>query len=246
MNAFFKQMAIQFKLGLRDKTLLIDFYLLPIGFYLIMGGVMSGINPTFKQTLIPSMIVFGVTMGALQGVSAPMAKLRESGTLRAYRVLGIPAGSVLLTQFLSAFLHTLIASVLILITAPVLFKAEPPKNLLSFFAVLCLFILATTAVGIFFGVIAKVHMASMLSVVVFIFSVMLSGMMFPASMLPRALLYAGRILPATFAIQAFSGWAFLQSAQIRPDLSVIILGGFAAVFGAACVYRFFRVNRESA
>lgn len=245
MSAFLRHMAIQFKLGLRDKTLLIDFYLMPILFYLIMGGVMSGINPTFRQTLIPCMIVFGVTMGALQGVSAPMAKLRESGTLRAYRVLGIPTHSVLLTEVLSTFLHTFIVSLIILITAPIFFKAGAPKNLLSYFIILALFILATTAIGLFFGVIAKVHMASMLSIMVFIFSVMLSGMMFPSSMLPGPLMYAGRVLPATFAVQAFSGWSYNLNTDVRPTVSMLILSGFCVVFGIACVYRFIKINRES-
>jgi ABC-2 type transport system permease protein len=245
MNAFLKHMLIQFKLGLRDKTLLVDFYLLPICFYLIMGGVMSSINPQFKQTLITSMIVFGVTMGALQGVSAPIAKLKESGTLRSYRVLGIPAPSVLLTEVLSTFLHVFFASVIILLTAPVFFKVDLPKNIPAFLVVLALFILATTAVGIFVGAIAKMHMASMLSIVIFVFSVMLSGMMFPSNMLPKALIYAGRILPATFAVQAFNGLSFDLSTDINAGLSLVILVGFSIVFGSACVLKFISINRES-
>lgn len=245
MNAFLKHMFIQFKLGLRDKTLLIDFYIVPLGFYIIMGGVMSSINPQFKQSLITSMIVFGVTMGALQGVSGPLAKLRENGTLRSYHVMGIPECSVLLSQLLGTFLHMFIVSLVILFTAPIFFKAGIPKNLILFFAVLALFILATTTIGLLLGVIASSHSATMLSTVIFVFSVMLSGMMFPSSMLPKTLMLTGRVFPATYAVQAFSGFAFGAKTDFSAALAVTVLAAIAIICGSACVVRFNKINKDS-
>ena len=245
MIAFLKHMTIQFKLGLRDKTLLIDFYIVPLGFYLIMGSVMSSINPQYMHTLITSLIAFGVTMGALQGVSAPLSKLREGGTLRSYRVIGIPEHSVLLTELLSTFLHLLIMSVIILVTAPIFFKADYPKNFILFFAVLFLFILATTAAGMLIGVIFSSHMAAMFSTVVFVFSVMVSGMMFEPSMLPKVLMYIGRILPATYAVQAFNGLAFGISTDFSAAIAISALTASGVVCGIFCVVRFIAMGRES-
>lgn len=245
MKAFLMHLYLQFKLGLRDKTLLIDFYIVPLGFYLIMGGVMSGINPLFKHTLITSMIIFAVTMGGLMGVAEPLSRLRENGTLRSYRVMGIPECSVLLTDVLGTFLHLMLVSVIILVTAPIFFKADNPKNYLLFFAVLALYILTTIAVGLLFGVLVRPHMATMLSTVVFVFSVMLSGMMFQTSLLPKSLMYLGRILPATYADQGLSGLSFGLSTNIDSVLSVTVLACICIFCGMFCTIRFIIINRES-
>ena len=245
MKAFLTHLFLQFKLGLREKTLLIDFYLVPLGFYLIMGGVMSSINPMFRQTLITSMIIFAVTMGGLMGVAEPLSKLRESGTLRSYRVMGIPARSVLLIDVLGTFLHLMLASIIILVTAPIFFKADAPKNYILFIAVLALYILTTIAVGLLFGVLARPHMATMLSTIVFVFSVMLSGMMFQTSLLPKSLMYLGRILPATYADQGLSGLSFGLTTNIDSGAAIAVLAGICVVCGIVCGIRFIKINRES-
>jgi ABC-2 type transport system permease protein len=246
MNAFTKHLFISLKLGLRDKSLLIDFYILPLAFYLIMGGVMSSINPDFKTHLVTSLVVFGVTMGALQGVSAPIAKLRESGTLRALRVLGVPSYAVLATEALGPFIHLFLSSSIILLTAPIFFKAQLPGNMPAFFALLALAIAATISVGLAFGLFFRTHMASMLSMVVSIVSVLLGGMMFPSSMLPQSFRYLSRLLPATFAVQAFSGLSFGAKTDFSAWASVLVLTLFIVIFSTASVIRFVAVNRESA
>lgn len=245
MKAFFTHLFIQFKLGLRDKTLLIDFYIVPLGFYLIMGGVMSGINPAFKATLTTSMMAFAVTMGGLQGVAEPMARLRDGGTLRSYRVLGIPARSVFLTDLIGTFFHLLIACIIILATAPVFFKAALPAHFLTFFGVTAVFILSTTSVGLLFGVLAKPHLASMLSIIVFVFSVLLSGIMFPASMLPKALQGFSRVLPATYAMKALTGLSFSRVFDPKAGVALIVLAVIGIVCACVSVRRLAGQNRAA-
>ena len=246
MKGFFTHLLIALKLGLRDKTLLIDFYILPLAFYLIMGSVMSAINPGFKTQLITSLVVFGVTMGALQGVSAPIARLRESGTLRAYRVLGVPSWAVLATETLGPFIHLFISSTIILFTAPLLFHARLPENLPAFFALLAASIAATVSVGLALGVFFRAHTAAMLSMVVSIVSVLLGGMMFPSSMLPQTFRYAGLMLPATFSVEALSGLSFGLKTDFSAWAAVLALILFFILFGTAAAARFAAVNRETA
>ena len=67
MGAFLYGVSLQWKLDIRSKTLLITCYIVPLLFFAIMGGIFASVMPEARYTLIQSMTVFGVTMGALIG-----------------------------------------------------------------------------------------------------------------------------------------------------------------------------------
>ena len=78
MNAFLYGLALQWKLDLRSKTLLITCYLVPLLFFVMMGGIFTTILPGAEETLLPAMTVFGGTMGALIGLPpSPGGNLRQ-------------------------------------------------------------------------------------------------------------------------------------------------------------------------
>jgi len=52
MNAFLNHFSFEFRTGIRNKTLLLMNYLFPLGFYTMMGLLMTGINPAFRETMI--------------------------------------------------------------------------------------------------------------------------------------------------------------------------------------------------
>ena len=60
MNAFANHFSFEFRTGMRNKTLLLMNYLFPLGFYLLMGSIMTQINPLFLDTMIPAMVVFAI------------------------------------------------------------------------------------------------------------------------------------------------------------------------------------------
>ena len=52
-------------MDIRSKTLLVTCYVVPLLFFAIMGGIFTSLMPEAKHTLIQSMTVMGVSMGAL-------------------------------------------------------------------------------------------------------------------------------------------------------------------------------------
>lgn len=54
MNAFLYGLALQWKLDLRSKTLLITCYLVPLLFFVMMGGIFTTILPGAEETLLPA------------------------------------------------------------------------------------------------------------------------------------------------------------------------------------------------
>lgn len=68
MNGFLYGAVLQWRLDLRSRTMLITCYGVPLLFFAVMGGIFTSIMPEAGDTLIASMTVFAVTMGALIGL----------------------------------------------------------------------------------------------------------------------------------------------------------------------------------
>ncbi|WP_100489321.1 ABC transporter permease [Sporolactobacillus pectinivorans] len=244
MSAFLRYLPIQLKMDVRDRSILLHFYLVPLLFFFVMGSVFTSTNPQMKATLAATMTIFAVTMGAVMGTPMPLVQMRESGTLRAFKVSGIPGGAVLAVQALSACVHLFIASLIIYFVAPSAFHADWPKATLAYFAVLVIYLLASIAVGLFIGVISKnASFASMLAMVIFLPSLLLSGMMFPTSLLPKVLQWAGRIFPATYALQAFDGFAYQMKTNLNAGGSLVIIAVIGLVLALATLFLFSRLSK---
>ncbi len=74
MSALLYGIALQFKLDIRSKSLLITCYLVPLVFFLFMGGIFASIDSSYTETLIPAMTIFTITMSALTGFPPTLAE----------------------------------------------------------------------------------------------------------------------------------------------------------------------------
>ena len=203
MKAFLYGILIQWKMNLRDKDMLIFYYAVPLAFYLFMSSIFSSIMPNASHTIIPSMTVFAISMGGILGSPYPLIEVYQSDIKKAYQIAHVPLWTILLTNILSAGLHLFITSLIIYGTAPFLFKALLPTNTVLYFISLCIFLITTLLAGSFFGL--SVNNSSQLAIitqVLFLPSVVLSGIMFPVTLLPKFLQVANKFLPATWGFDA--------------------------------------------
>lgn len=74
MSGFLYSVALQWKLDIRSKSLLITCYTVPLIFFLLMGGIFTSVMPGMKNTLIQSMMVMSVSMGAFTGLPPSLAE----------------------------------------------------------------------------------------------------------------------------------------------------------------------------
>lgn len=238
MNAFLFTASVQWKLDFRSKEMLLTYYAVPLLFFLFMGGVFTSILPEASKTLLQSMTVFGVSMGAFLGAPTPLVKLYNSEIKNAYRVGGVPLWAAAVCNFLSGLLHLFAMSLVIFIAAPLLFGAIVPDNLPRYFSVLLLFITACLLVGTALGVTVKnMSKLTMISQIVFLPSIILSGIMFPARMLPPYFVAAGNILPATW------GYIGLTQSGVWRKTTGILLGMIVALL-VYCAWKMKRISTQ--
>lgn len=199
MSAFLYGIALQLKLDIRSKTMLITCYLVPLIFFAFMGGIFTSINPESRYTLIQSMTVFVVSMGAVIGLPPSLVETYGSDIKNVYKANGVPLYLGVVTHFISAFIHLLIMCAIILVIAPVAFNAASPANLPLYFGSLAIFVAVSLSIGSILGLLCKTQSKlNMISQIIFLPSVMLSGIMFPINMLPQPLEYVGKIFPAAW------------------------------------------------
>ena len=140
MSAFLYGVGLQWKLDIRSKSLLITCYVVPLLFFAVMGGIFTSVNPAAKDTLIQSMTVMGVSMGALIGLPPSLVEIYASDIKKAYKANGVPLYLGLVSMYLSAFIHLMIMSGIIYVTAPLVFDAALPVHPLFYFGMLAVFI----------------------------------------------------------------------------------------------------------
>lgn len=237
MKAFCYGVLLQWKLDLRNRGVLLTYYAVPLVFFAFMGGVFTSIDPSAKETLIQSMTVFGVSMGALIGAPHSLVGFYAGGIKKAYQAGGIPLWTPVINNLISAFFHLLIMSIMIFFLAPPLFGAKQPEHLDVYFISIALLVLASIALSTILGVFVKsTGKLSMLSQIFFLPSIILSGIMFPVEMLPKALSLLGKAFPAA--------WAYLLMQEDFVTLSgvlpLLIITGIAA---AIVIFRLFAMQK---
>lgn len=202
MSGFLYGAALQWKLDIRSKSLLVTCYIVPLIFFLLMGGIFTSVMPEMRDTLIQSMIVMSVSMGALIGLPPSLIETYGSEVKKVYKANGIPVCLGLVTMFLSAFVHLMISCVIILFLSPILFDAALPVQLPFFLLALAIYIIVSLSVGSILGLAVRNQAKlTMIAQLVFLPSIMLSGIMFPLDLLPDFLETAGRIFPAFWGYQ---------------------------------------------
>jgi ABC-2 type transport system permease protein len=230
MGAFLYGVLLQWKLDLRNKGILLTYYVVPLVFFGFIGGIFTSITPESKESLIQSMSIFGITMGAVLGAPIPISETYGSELKRAYQVGNIPMFIPVINNLFSAFVHLFIMSTIIYLAAPVAFDASVPSSALAHFLLLAVFIVASLSIGVILGLTIKgTSRLTMASQFIFLPSLMLSGIMFPAKMLPSPLAAAGKILPATWGFEILKA-NYMEFKFISPLLIIIIISTFISIW----------------
>lgn len=189
---------------MRSRTMLITCYAVPLLFFAVMGGIFTSVMPESGETLIQSMSVFSVTMGELIGLPPSLAEIYRSDVKNAYQANGVPLSLGLFLTNISAFVHLLIMSFILYVIAPIAFDAKIPAHPGAYLVGLITLIAVSLSIASVIGLAVKdTANTSMFSILLFLPSTMLSGIMFPSDMLPKAFVMAGKLFPATW------GYAFM-------------------------------------
>lgn len=230
MKAGLAHAAFEFTNGLRDRSLLLLFYLFPLGFYVLAGALMIGLNPPFRETVIPAMVLFALMAGLLLGLPDPIVSAREAGILRTYKIHGVPRASILILPAASAIVHLAVVGAIVTLTAPLFFGAAVPQQWLGFLVAFAASAAALASLGMLIAVISGSTRETILwSQLLFLPSVMLGGLMVPSDAITGPLQTLSELLPTTYGMAAMRGLAYGEPVALAPWGSVLVLLVSAAI-----------------
>lgn len=170
------------------------------------------------------MTVFGGTMGALIGLPPSLVEIYGSDIKKVYQANGVPLSLGLVLTNLSAFLHLFLMSILLYLLAPVLFDAALPAYPGQYFAELAFFLVVSLSIASIVGLAVKdPAKTSMVSILLFLPSILLSGILFPAELLPEAVATVGKLFPATWGYSLLTEQASTGE-PVAPLLLLLTLG----------------------
>lgn len=234
-RALLHHAAFELGSGLRNRAMLLLLYLFPLGFFLIAGSLMVGLNPGFRETLIPAMVVFALMAGCLLGLPDPIVAAREAGIFRSYKIHGVPAAHILLLPGAATLLHLTLVAAIVTAVGPLLFDAPLPSRWGAYVGVYLAAAAAHAGLGLLIAVVSASTRATILwAQLVFLPSVMLGGLMVPSEAIPDTLGTLARLLPATHAMNALRGLAYGEATAFSPAGSLLVLlAGAALAIGLA-------------
>lgn len=239
MTAFATHFGFEFKSGIKSPTSMLMFYLFPLGFYVLMGLVMVEINPGFAELLIPSMVLVTLMAGTLLGLPAQFVEAREAGIYRSFKVNGVGAGSIVSIPVVAGTFHGVIGSLVIATTAGPLFGATMPVDWLAFSMLTMLSALVFGAIAALIGVVSTSGRSTVLwSQLVFLPSMLIGGLMMDFDLVPAGMQWFSKLLPTTYAMQAYQGLAFGADTVVGATLAVAVLvaGGILAAALAVTLF----------
>ena len=179
--------------------------------YVFIGNIFVSLNPSSVSSIVYSMSIFGICMGGILGYPYPLVEIFASDIRKAYKAAHIPLGAIVWSHVISGVIHLFLLSMIIYITSPIIFNTSLDLDLAKFMLTSIVLIIATQ--------------------LVFLPSIMLSGIMFPTSMLPVLFQRLGYILPATW------GYSLLTTGD---SVGFVVLIGISVVMFGVC---WWRVNR---
>jgi ABC-2 type transport system permease protein len=236
VSAFVHHLAYDFRTGVRDRSKLLMYYLFPLVFFALMGGLMSSVNPAFTRVIIPGMALFAFMCASLLTLPSSLVTAREAGVYRSYRINGVPSASIMGIPVLSTAVHMAIIVLLISAAGPALFGGTVPASMPGFVAAALLGYAACAGIGVLIGVAAgNATVTILLSQLIYIPSIVLGGIMVPTGVLPPVLQRVSLLLPATHSMRVFAGLA-MPGGDGVPWLSLGVLAASVVLsFGLAAL-----------
>ncbi len=239
MKSIYYQLKYELKKVFRDKTLLMLTYLMPIGFYFMMGFFMIEINPSFLEIMIPSMSIFTILTSTLMSIPTTIVDNRNSGVLRSYKINGISKYQYLLVNTLSSMIHILLVNTFIMISAYYLFNAPLPINYLSYYLLIILGCFTFTGISSLIGIVSKSNKTTVLiAQLIYLPSMILSGIMVPKEMMPESIATASNIIPTTHLMNVLNNISFINAFSAVNIYSIILLVLVSLVAYLVSIFRF--------
>jgi len=199
MKKYLALTAIDLRLALRDRSVLFFNYAFPLIFFFGLAGLLHAERSGAIPLVVTSVLVIGVLGNGLFGAGIRAVVEREQNILRRFKVTPITPVPLLVASVVTGLLLYVPAVLLIIGMAHAFYSLPVPDRPISLLLFLLLGAAAFRAIGLIVAAVANSMQESNIIVqILYMPMLFLSGVTFPASMLPRWAQEVSQFLPAAY------------------------------------------------
>jgi imidazolonepropionase-like amidohydrolase/ABC-type multidrug transport system permease subunit len=244
MKAYLALIKIDLLLALRAKSVIFFNYLFPLIFFFVFAQSFHAAQGGVIVQVVTMVAVIGTLGNGLFGAGMRAVSERESNILRRYKVTPIGPTPLLVASMVTGLLTYLPYIVLMMTLAHFLYHMAFPSNFVQILLFISCGVVAFRALGLIVAaVVNSMQESAILTQVLYISMLFLSGASLPTSMFPSWLLTVTQFIPATYLMSGMQG-LLLRHESLWQNAAAIGALLLTAVVGAFIATKLFRWEKE--
>jgi ABC-2 type transport system permease protein len=239
LKHFLTLTAMRIRLTLRNKMFLFFSVIMPFGFFFLYAGVFAKGDPHIVRFFLGPVVSLAV-MGSFWGLSAALVTFREQGILRRFHVTPVTAADMLASSIVANYVLTLPTVIIELTFARVIFHVTDFGNVLSFFILVTVGVVAFAAMGLIVASVTNtMQETQVLNQLIWLPLIFLSGATMPLPYLPHLAQKFALFLPATYLVWGLQSATFFNAPVSSIWIEAVSLAcwGLLAFFVATQLFR---------
>ncbi len=244
MKSYRALIALDLKLALRQKSVIFFNYLFPLVLFFVFAQSFHAERGPAMTIVIAMVTIIGILSNGLFGAGMRAVQEREMNILRRYKVTPISPLPLLVASTVTGWLIFMPYILVMFSLAHFVYGMPWPGRMGSLLIFLSLGIATMRAIGMMIAsVVNSMQESQIVTQLVYLPMLFLSGATFPFSMFPTWLLVATQFLPATYLVAGIQAMLLRNEGieqNIQPALALIA----TVVVGVFLAYHLFRWEKE--
>lgn len=203
MKPYVAQIRSNLRLMGRDRSVLFFSYVFPLVFFFLFAQLFDGRQSAAAMAQVISMVVIiGVLGNGFFGAGMRAVQDRETNVLRRFKVAPINAAPIIVASLVSGLVAFLPCAFLFFFFAATVYHMPLPHNLFSIMVFISVGVVAFRSMGmIIAAVVNSAQEANILTQILYLPMLFLSGATFPMSIMPAWVQIIAQFMPATYLFQ---------------------------------------------
>ncbi len=206
MRAYIALIKIDFKLALRNKSVLFFNYFFPLFFFFMFAQLNHAEQGSVILQVVSMVTAIGILGNGLFGAGMRAVQEREANVLRRYKVTPITPVPLLVASMVTGLILYVPTVVLTLVLANRMYGMAVPGSLVSFLVFVSIASIAFRSIGLIAASVVNSTQESMLIIQPLYFAMLfLSGATIPITIFPKWLQTVTQFIPATYLMTGDAG-----------------------------------------
>jgi imidazolonepropionase-like amidohydrolase/ABC-type multidrug transport system permease subunit len=244
MNSYLALIRMNFRLSMRDRSLIFFNYLFPLIFLFVFAQMMRADQSSVIVQVVNMVLTIAVLGSGLWGQGMRSVVEREANILRRFKVAPITPTPILISSLTVGLLHFVPIFILILGIAHYGYGMPIPRRLPSLIAFVAIGLLAFRGIGLIIAsVVNSAQESQILIQILYMPMLFLSGATIPIAIMPNWVQIVAQFLPATHLFAGMQA-ILLGNETLAQNVTAVVALLVTAAVGTFIAVKLFRWEKE--